>query len=174
MLHTFKFCMGFITCMMIASTSFAQKTTTRAAKDTVPKTKADKMIADANNYTKMAGDVKDKLKSLFPVKSGDTMYFVIANITYTDPNLKMFKQKLSAIKNTKNLTSGYKNNTAIVKILFKGGDASTLYDNLDDSLKDMFSPEDMEGNRAILSYKSGTPPSEPKEPGKPVAATKVN
>lgn len=67
----------------------------------------------------------------------------------------MFKQKLSAIKNTKDLTSGYKNNTAIVKILFKAGDASTLYDNLDDSLKEMFTPEDMEGNRAILDYKAG-------------------
>ena len=29
----------------------------------------------------------------------------------------------------------------------------TLYDNLDDVLKDLFVAEDMEGNRAILNYK---------------------
>ncbi|HVZ97074.1 MAG TPA: hypothetical protein VG847_09385, partial [Chitinophagaceae bacterium] len=120
-----------------------------------------------------AGDVKAKLKNLFPVKAGDTIFFVIPNITYTDPNLKTFKQKLSAIKNTRDLTSGYKNNTAVVKILFKGGDASTLYDQMDDGLKDMFVPEDIEGNRAILDYKSGTP-ADSKDGGKPMTVTKVN
>lgn len=40
-----------------------------------------------------------------------------------------------------------------MKILFKGGDASNLYDNLDDVLRDLFMAEDMEGNRAILNYK---------------------
>jgi hypothetical protein len=81
------------------------------------------------------------------------MYFVIPGITYTDPNLKLLKEKLDGLKNTKGLTSGYKNNTAIVKIIFKGGDVSNLYDNLSDDMKEMFMAEDMEGNRAILNYK---------------------
>jgi len=111
------------------------------------------MIADAGSYTQMADDVKVKVKSLFPTKAGDTVYFVIPGITYADPNLKLFKQKLENIKSTKGLTSSYRSNTAIVKILFKGGDASRLYDNLDDEIKGLFMPEDMEGNRAILNYK---------------------
>jgi len=142
------------------SSAYAQKTKTRIstteAADTtanVPKTKTEKMIADADGYTKMADDVKVKVKNLFPTKAGDTVYFVIPGITYTDPNLKLFKQKLDNIKNTKGLTSSYRNNTAVVKILFKGGDASRLCDNLDDELKELFMAEDMEGNRAILNYK---------------------
>lgn len=140
--------------------SYAQKSKTRISSNkmadttaSVPKTKTEKMMADADNYTKMADDVKVKIKNLFPAKAGDTVYFVIPGITYTDPNLKLFKQKLDNVKNTKGITSSYRNNTAVVKILFKGGDASRLYDNLDDELKELFMAEDMEGNRAILNYK---------------------
>jgi hypothetical protein len=124
-------------------------TSTHAA----PKTKVEKVAADADNYTKIAADTKSKIKTWFPVKAGDTMYFVIPGITYTDPNLKLLKEKLDGVKSTKGLTSSYRNNTAVVKIIFKGGDASNLYDKLSDDLKDMFSAEDMEGNRAILNYK---------------------
>jgi prophage DNA circulation protein len=137
----------------------------------VPKTKTEKAIADADNYTKMADDVKVKVKNLFPVKAGDTVYFVIPGISYMDPNLKLFKQKLDNVKNTKGLTSSYRNNTAIVKILFKGGDASRLYDNLDDALKELFMAEDMEGNRAILNYKMANQ-TEPATDIKNMAATK--
>lgn len=176
MQHKLKFHLVFFICLMATTFATAQRTKPqkqKAATDTssdVPKTKTEKMISDAGNYTQMAGDVKTKLKNLFPSRTGDTIYFVIPNITYTDPNLKIFKQKLSAIKNTKDLTSGYKNNSAVVKILFKGGDASNLYDNLDDGLKEMFIPEDIEGNRAILDYKSG----DSKDAAKPMTATKVN
>jgi hypothetical protein len=175
-MHTLKFYLVFFICLLATTFAAAQRTRIqkqKAATDTssdVPKTKTEKMLSDAGNYTQMAGDVKSKLKNLFPSKAGDTIYFVIPNITYTDPNLKIFKQKLSAVKNTKDLTSGYKNNTAVVKILFKGGDASNLYDNLDDGLKEMFTPEDIEGNRAILNYNSG----DSKDAAKPMTATKVN
>jgi hypothetical protein len=118
-----------------------------------PKTKIEKMAADADSYTKVAEDTKNKIKILFPSKAGDTVYFVIAGISYIDPNLKLLKQKLGEVKNTKGLTSGYKNNTAVVKIIYKGGDASNLYDKLSDDLKEMFMADDMEGNRAILLYK---------------------
>jgi hypothetical protein len=131
------------------------------------------MIADADSYTKMADDVKSKVKNLFPTKAGDTVYFVIPGITYTDPNLKLFKQKLDNIKNTKGLTSSYRNNTAVVKILFKGGDASRLYDNLDDGLKELFMAEDMEGNRAILNYKLASQ-TETTADKKTVGATRSN
>ena len=133
--------------------------TTTSHADTsvhVPKTEVEKIASDADNYSKIAADTKSKLKMWFPAKSGDTMYFVIPGITYTDPNLKLLKQKLDGIKNTKGLTSGYKNNTAIVKIVFKGGDVSNLYDGLSDDMKEMFMAEDMEGNRAILNYKLAT------------------
>jgi len=130
-------------------TAYGLDTTTYS----VPKTKVEKMAADADNYTKIAADTKSKIKTWFPVKAGDTMYFVIPGITYTDPNLKLLKEKLDGVKSTKGLTSSYRNNTAVVKIIFKGGDASNLYDKLSDDLKDMFSAEDMEGNRAILNYK---------------------
>lgn len=153
-------CIVIFTFLLLNANAQRTKTKTKTSSvqttDTtvhVPKTKTEKMLDDADSYTKTAGDVKTKFKNLFPSKAGDTVYFVIPDITYTDPNLKLFKQKLSSIKNTKNLTSGYKNNTAIVKILFKGGDASRLYDNLDDDLKELFMAEDMEGNRAILNYK---------------------
>jgi hypothetical protein len=153
-----KINVSFLTVMLILFSAQAQKTkiSTGNAADTsanVPTTKTEKMMADASSYTKMADDVKVKIKNLFPAKAGDTVYFIIPGITYTDPNLKLFKQKLDNIKSTKGLTCSYRNNTAIVKILFKGGDASNLYDNLDDVLKELFMAEDMEGNRAILNYK---------------------
>ncbi len=181
MCRTLKFYIAFVTCMLIAAVSNGQNNKSvkgkgKPATDTsaaAPKTKTARMIADADSYTQMTADVKTKLKSLFPVKAGDTMYFVIPNITYNNPNLKIFKQKLAAVKNTRDLTSGYKNNTAVVKILFKGGDASTLYDNLDDGLKDMFIPEDIEGNRAILDYKPDAA-TESKGTSKPMTVTKVN
>ncbi len=136
-----------------ASTNYGLDTTTHASK-----TKADKIAADADNYTKMAEDTKSKNKTWFPTKSGDTMYFVIPGVTYTDPNLKLLKEKLDHVKNTHGLTSSYKNNTAVVKIIYKGGDASNLYDKLSDDMKEMFATEDMEGNRAILSYKLAKQP----------------
>ena len=151
---------SFFVLTFLMFSAYGQKTKKKISTDNmadttanVPKTKTEKMMADADNYTKMADDVKMKVKNLFPVKAGDTVYFVIPGITYTDPNLKLFKQKLENVKNTKGLTSSYRNNTAVVKILFKGGDASRLYDNLDDELKELFMAEDMEGNRAILNYK---------------------
>lgn len=153
-----KINVSFLMVMLLLFSAQAQRTkrstgNTTDTSSNVPKTKTEKVMADASGYTKMADDVKVKLKNLFPVKAGDTMYFVIPGITYSDPNLKLFKQKISSIKNTKDLTCSYKHNTAIVKILFKGGDASTLYDNLDDGLKELFTAEDMDGNRAILNYK---------------------
>jgi|GEM_PF-3576605 len=176
--HDLTICTFLATCLLLAASGSGQRTaakTGKSASDTgsVPQTKTSKMISQAGTYTQMAGDVKTKLKSLFPSKAGDTVFFVIPNITYSDPNLKAFKQKLSALKNTKNMTSGYKNNTAVVKILFKGGDASTLYDQLDDGIKEIFVPEDMEGARAILNYKNGADPGS-NASGKSVTATKVN
>lgn len=129
---------------------------TRNAKDTSAKvrmTKTEKTQADADNYVRMAESAKSKLKVLFPSKPGDTVYAVIAGITYTDPYLKLLKQKLDDIKSTKGLTSSYHNNTAIIKIVYKGGDASKLYDNLSDEIKELFLPEDIEGSRIILTYK---------------------
>ena len=166
--------------IFLVFSGYAQKTKTKIktsdATDTAtnaPKTKTEQMMADAGNYTKMADDVKVKVKGLFPTKAGDTVYFVIPGITYADPNLKLFKQKLDNIKSTKGLTSSYRNNTAVVKILFKGGDASRLYDNLDDEIKALFMPEDMEGNRAILNYKLANQ-TETTTDKKTMAATRSN
>jgi hypothetical protein len=165
---------------LLTLSAYPQRTKTKIktteATDTtanLPKTKTEKMMADAGSYTKMADDVKVKVKSLFPTKAGDTVYFVIPGITYADPNLKLFKQKLDNIKSTKGLTSSYRNNTAVVKILFKGGDASRLYDNLDDEIKELFMPEDMEGNRAILNYKLANQ-TETTTDKKTMAATRSN
>ena len=128
------------------------KTTTDTTKK-VPATKMEKTQADADNYVRMAESAKNKLKILFPSKPGDTVYVVIAGINYTDPNLKLLKQKIDDIKSTKGLTSSYHNNTVIVKIVYKGGNASKLYDNLSDDLKELFVADDIEGCRIILAYK---------------------
>lgn len=142
----------------------AQKTTTaKTPANTVsdssayaPKNKMEKTQADADNYIKAAEAAKNRFKTLFPSKPGDTVYAVIAGINYTDPNLKLLKQKLDDIKSTKGITSTYRNGTAIIKILYKGGDASKLYDNLGDEIKELFLPEDIEGTRMILNYKLAT------------------
>ena len=111
-------------------------------------------IADkGNSYLKMAADQKNLFKAMFPAKKGDTVYAVIAGIDYRDANLKILKKKMDEVKNTKGLTSGYHHGTVIIKILYKQGDASTLYDNLDEGIKELFEVEDMEGSRMILNYK---------------------
>jgi hypothetical protein len=56
-----------------------------------PMNKDQKTEADANNYERMAGEAKTKIKTLFPSKPGDTVYFVIADISYNDSNLKLLK-----------------------------------------------------------------------------------
>jgi hypothetical protein len=82
---------------------------------------------------------------------------VIPGINYTDPNLKLLKQNIDDIKSTKGLTSTYRNNTTVVKVVYKGGDASKLYDNLSDAIKELFLPEDIEGTRLVLTYKQAKP-----------------
>ena len=134
----------------------AQNTTTTKTKaDTtrVPANKLDKTQAAADNYIHLAEATKNKFKTLFPSKPGDTVYVVIAGINYTDPNLKLLKEKIDDVKNTKGLTSTYHNNNTIVKVVYKGGDASKLYDNLAAEAKELFLPEDIEGSRLVLSYK---------------------
>ena len=123
-------------------------TTTKPRKDNVGET-----VDKGNAYLKMAADQKNFFKTMFPAKKGDTVYAVIAGIDYRDPNLKILKQKMDAVKNTKGLTSGYHHGTVIIKILYKQGDASNLYDNLDEGIKELFDVEDMEGCRIILNYK---------------------
>lgn len=136
------------------STSHARDTATH----TTPKNKLDKAEEDVDQYINSAEATKTRLKTLFPSK-GDTVYLVISGISYADPNLKLLKQQMDGVKNARGLTSGYKNGTAVIKIIYKDGDASKLYDKLSDQVKALFIPEEMEGNRAILNYtvtKSGT------------------
>ncbi|CAN5137761.1 hypothetical protein BH11BAC5_BH11BAC5_09840 [soil metagenome] len=121
--------------------------------------KTDKIQADADKYIKAAQDAKGKMKSIFPSK-GDTVYAVIAGITYSDPNLKLLKKEMEAIKKTSHLTCSYKNGNAIVKVLYKG-DASTMYDQFSNELKALFLPDDMEGTRMILTYTQAKPVAAP-------------
>jgi hypothetical protein len=135
-----------------------QKNNKTPAIDTSYKpTKQSKLEADANNYVRMSQDAKAKFKTLFPSRPGDTVYVVIPGINYTDPNLKLLKQNIDDIKSTKGLTSTYRNNTTVVKVVYKGGDASKLYDNLSDAIKELFLPEDIEGTRLVLTYKQAKP-----------------
>ena len=139
----------------------AQKNSKTPAIDTSYKTikplKQAKLEADADNYVRMTQDAKMKFKTLFPSKPGDTVYVVIPGINYTDPNLKLLKQNIDEIKSTRGLTSTYRNNTTVVKVVYKGGDASKLYDNLSDAVKELFLPEDIEGTRLVLTYKMAKP-----------------
>jgi hypothetical protein len=135
-------------------TGTQQDTTVKA-----PKTKLEKTVDQGNAYLKMADNEKSFFKTLFPSKKGDTVYAVIAGIDYKDPNLKILKQRMDNVKNTKGLTSGYHHGTVVIKILYKDGDASNLYDSLDDDIKQLFEVEDMEGCRMILSYKMAKPVS---------------
>lgn len=129
------------------------KTSTQQDSSNVPKTKVEKTVDQGNGYVKMADSEKNLFKSMFPSKKGDTVYAVIAGIDYKDPNLKTLKEKMQNVKNTKGLTSGYHKGTVIIKVLYKDGDASNLYDNLDEDIKQLFEVEDMEGSRMILNYK---------------------
>lgn len=143
--------------LAFALTAQSQKKTSAIShtKDTdtqiAPKNKLDKAEEDVDAYIHSAEAAKTKLKSLFPSK-GDTVYLIIPGITYADPNLKLLKQQMDGVKNARGLTSGYKNGTAVIKIIYKDGDASKLYDKLSDEVKGLFIPEEIEGNRAILNY----------------------
>ena len=128
-----------------------------------PKDNVGEKVDKGNSYIKMAVDQKNFFKTMFPAKKGDTVYAVIAGIDYRDPNLKILKQKMEEVKNTKGLTSGYRHGTVIIKILYKQGDASNLYDNLDEGIKELFDVEDMEGSRMILIYKFAKVPEPPVE-----------
>src|SRR5215472_16770518 len=155
-------CLMSLTIAMQAQTSTQKKptagtktTTKTGAKDTaaaVPKTQVEKTVDQGNTYVKMADDVKSMFKKLFPSK-GDTVYAVIAGISYADPNLKLLKRQMSNVKNAKNLTSGYHKGSVIIKVVYKNGYASTLYDSLGDDIKELFPVDDMEGMRMILDYK---------------------
>lgn len=143
--------------LAFALTAQSQKKTSAIShtKDTdtqiAPKNKLDKAEEDVDAYIHSAEAAKTKLKSLFPSK-GDTVYLIIPGITYADPNLKLLKQQMDGVKNARGLTSGYKNGTAVIKIIYKDGDASKLYDKLSDEVKGLFIPDEIEGNRAILNY----------------------
>ena len=132
-------------------------------KAKVPKDNVEETVDKGNSYIKMAVDQKNFFKTMFPAKKGDTVYAVIAGIDYRDPNLKILKQKMDEVKNTKGLTSGYRHGTVIIKILYKQGDASNLYDNLDEGIKELFEVEDFEGCRMILNYKFAKTPEPPVE-----------
>ena len=119
----------------------------------ISKTKTEKEIDKGEAYIKLALEKKNMLKSMFPSKRADTVYAIIAGIDYRDPNLKLLKQKIDKVKNTKGLTSGYHSGTVVIKIFYKPGNASLLYDNLDDDIKDLFEVEEMEGARVILNYR---------------------
>lgn len=148
--------------LAFALTAQSQKKTSAIShtKDTdtqiAPKNKLDKAEEDVDAYIHSAEAAKTKLKSLFPSK-GDTVYLIIPGITYADPNLKLLKQQMDGVKNARGLTSGYKNGTAVIKIIYKDGDASKLYDKLSDEVKGLFIPEEIEGNRAILNYSLQNP-----------------
>ena len=166
---------GFITVWLIALTlaMHAQTSTQKKStggtktgtKDTAaaaPKTKVEKTVDQGNTYAKMADDEKTMFKKLFPSK-GDTVYAVIAGISYADPNLKLLKQQMSNVKNARNLTSGYHKGSVIIKVVYKNGDASTLYDSLGDDVKELFPVDDMEGMRMILDYKDAKTSTSPKQ-----------
>ncbi|MEP7372389.1 MAG: hypothetical protein ABI675_03300 [Chitinophagaceae bacterium] len=164
-------CIAIISFLLTAGTLVvsAQKNTTAKssaprAADTatqISKNKMEKVQMDADNYTRAAEAAKTKLKILFPTKPGDTVYAVIPNISYADPNLKMFKEQLDAIKSTKGLTSSYRAGNAVIKVVYKGGNASKLYDLLSDQVKEIFPADDIEGNRIILNYALAKPAPEP-------------
>jgi hypothetical protein len=147
--------------LAFALTSQSQKRTpaTAHARDTATQTthknQLDKAGEDVDEYIHSAEATKARLKNLFPSK-GDTVYLIISGITYADPNLKLLKQQMDGVKNARGLTSGYKNGTAVIKIIYKDGDASKLYDKLSDQVKGLFIPEEIEGNRAILNYTLAT------------------
>jgi hypothetical protein len=152
----------FTFCMLAAT---AQKNTTpKGTPVTAPVSpaldKTQKAQADADQYIKVAEATKEKIKILFPSK-GDTVYAIIPGITYADPNLKLLKKEMEAVKKTSHLTCTYRNGGAIVKILYKEGDASKLYDQLSDVLKALFLPDDMEGTRMILTYTLAKPAAVP-------------
>ena len=152
----------FTLCMLAAT---AQKAgSPKSTKSTLPATpgldKTQKAQADADQYIQAAQATKSKLKIIFPSK-GDTVYAVIPGITYADPNLKLLKKEMEAIKKTSHLTCSYRNGGAVVKVLYKEGDASKLYDQLSDELKALFLPDDMEGTRMILTYTLAKPATEP-------------
>jgi hypothetical protein len=123
----------------------------------VPKNQIEKTQADADKYIKIAEDTKNKIKIWFPSKPGDTVYAVIPNISYADPNLKFFKGQLDAIKSTRGLTSSYRAGNAVIKVVYKGGNASKLYDILSDQVKELFIADEIEGNRIILNYRPAKP-----------------
>ena len=155
--HIIRFSSICLFILAFALTSQSQRKTSATshtkdtAKQTTPKNKLDKAEEDVDAYIHSAETTKTKLKSLFPSK-GDTVYLIIPDITYADPNLKLLKQQMDGVKNARGLTSGYKNGTAVIKIIYKDGDASKLYDKLSDQVKGLFIPEEIEGNRAILNY----------------------
>lgn len=147
----------FVVILLLSSTNTAaqkaKSSSTPYIDTTTHKTKLTKTQADADAYINTATAAKAKFKSLFPTKAGDTIYVVIPGITYADPNLKLLKQQLDDVKNTKGLTTSYRGGTAVVKIIYKGGTASGLYDMLGDSIKEIFLADDVDGNRIILNYK---------------------
>ena len=116
----------------------------------------DKIIqaqSEAESYLRMAASTKNKLKALFPSKPGDTVYVMVSGIDYSDPNLKLLKDNIEDIKNSKGITAAYKSGTVVVKTVYKGGNASVLYDKLGDAVKELFMAEEIDGNHMVLTYK---------------------
>lgn len=70
-----KFCSACAIFLLIVSVSYGQRASTKTTDTTVTKTKMAQAIDNAGNYTDMATDVKDKLKTSFP-QSRETLFIL--------------------------------------------------------------------------------------------------
>lgn len=97
-----------------------------------------------------------EVQSLIPIKSKkqDTVFVLVNNITFADPNLDLLKAAIS--KGKDNVKSLLQEGTVILKVIGKK-DAGAIYSALDASLKKMFEPSDIGDARMILNYKSQLP-----------------
>lgn len=127
--------------LLVAGLATAQTTTpTSAATDKI------------NATIDQANTIKSTLSPFFSRKAKDTVFVLISNIKYTDPNLSLLKNSITA-KSKVSIKSMQKDGIVILKVIGKN-DASSIYDALDKNLQKIFEAGNMEDNRLVLEYKA--------------------
>ncbi len=143
-------------CQQTKAATTKKDTATKPVIQSTPKStgvqKTEAAVKDAERYAASAKQSKALLNSIVPLKTRDTVYIVIAGIKYSDPSLALLKKRMDEVKGTSGLVSTYRNGMAVIKILYKGGNASGLYDLVGNDVKELFLVEEMEGPRMVLNY----------------------
>ncbi|QCX38350.1 hypothetical protein FF125_07860 [Aureibaculum algae] len=132
----------------VKRTSETVNSATDSITSTIKQTK--KSVKDLK--TAIFGERKSKKKKEKTKTNKDLIIIQIANIAYSNSNLKELQNSLSKIKGVKNVSKSYTNGNAIINIATKEN-ADFLWQNISERLNKVFIVNEMNEKNILLDYK---------------------